>query len=192
MDINNAGVVIPLDKTLTTSVTFDANLGRISFILAPAGTSPGYTFDGFATSTGSVEIVETDALAAASGVAYPQVATAQPSGTFATNISGLVASSGGGLEQDIAGQFSVASATLAGTLDVNTFSDATGGVPGLGLGLLTGTAIVAPDANGRGTMTLKPSNLTYQLVYYVVDSKTVLLMGTDGTHVVLGNMAAQF
>ncbi len=192
MDINNAGVVIPLDKTLTASVTFDATLGRISFILTPAGTTPGYTFDGFATSTGSVEMVETDSLAAAGGVAYPQVATAQPSGSYATSISGLVASSGGGLEQDISGQISVTSATLAGTLDVNTFSDSTGGVPGLGLGLLTGTAIVAPDANGRGTMTLKPSNLTYQLVYYVVDSRTVLLMGTDGTHVVLGNMAGQF
>jgi hypothetical protein len=192
MDINNAGVVIPLDKTLTTTVTFDANLGRISFILAPAGTSPGYTLAGYATSTGSVEMVETDALAAASGVAYPQVATAQPSGSFATNISGLVASSSGGLEQDISGQLSVASSTIAGTLDLNTFSDTSGGVPAPGLELLTGTAIVAPDSNGRGTMTLKPSTLTYQLVYYVVDSNDVLLMGTDGNHVVLGNMAVQF
>ena len=188
MDINNAGVVIPLDKTLTTTASVDVNLGRISFTFSPAGdTSGGYTFDGFATSTGSVELVETDTRASTFGVAYPQVATAEPSGSYAANTTGLVATNAGAEEQDIAGQLSVTSGTITGTLDINT-----GGTATPGLELLSGTALVATDANGRGTMTLEPSGSTLQLVYYVIDSRTVLLMGTDATHVLTGTMNGQF
>jgi hypothetical protein len=130
-------------------------------------------------------MVEIDKLAAASGVAFAQSATGEPSGSFATNISGASASG----EQDAGGQIIVTNGTVSGTLD---FNNAVNGTVDIGLGLLSGTTITATDTNGRGTMTLNTGVPDFQLVYYTVDGKTVLMMETDAVHVVLGTMAAQF
>jgi hypothetical protein len=185
MDVNNGGVQILLDKILTTSYTVDPNLGRISFILSPSGVTPGYTFAGYTTSSGSVEIVETDSVAVTSGVAFPQAATSEPSGSFAANISGASASG----EQDAGGQVVVNNGAVAGTLD---FNNAVNGTVDLGLELLSGTTIATPDSNGRGTAMLDTSATNFQLVYYVIDARTVLMMETDGVHVVLGKLSAQY
>jgi hypothetical protein len=194
MDINNGGVQIPLDKTLSISYSVDTNLGRIAFTLSPSGGS-SYTFAGYTTSSGSVEMVETDDLAVASGMAFPQTATGEPSGSFAINVSG--ASTTGA--QAVGGQVSIANGSVAGTLDFSDFIDPGPGVVDLGLQLASGTTIVAPDANGRGADTvsapalvLKTSSPNFGLVYYVVNPQTVLLMETDATHVILGTMDAQF
>ena len=195
MDVNNGGVQIPLDKALTASYTVDTSLGRILFSFTPAGNTTAYTFDGFTTSSGSVEMVETDDLAVANGVAFPQSATGQPSGSFTINVSG--ASTTGA--QAVGGQLSIASSTVSGTIDFSDFIDPGPGVVDLGLQLASGTAIVAPDANGRGAdttsapaLTLKTSSPNFGLVYYIVNPQTVLLMETDATHVILGTMATQY
>ena len=195
MDVNNGGVQIPLDKALTASYTLDTSLGRISFSFTPAGNTTPYTFDGFTTSSGSVEMIETDNLAVANGVAYPQTATGEPSGSFAFNVSG--ASTTGA--QAVGGQISVSNGTVAGTIDFSDFVDPGPGVVDLGLQLASGSTIVAPDANGRGADTvsapalaLKTSSPNFGLVYYVVNPQAVLLMETDATHVILGTMATQF
>ena len=195
MDVNNGGVQIPLDKALTASYTLDTSLGRISFSFTPAGNTTPYTFDGFTTSSGSVEMIETDNLAVANGVAYPQSATGQPSGSFAINVSG--ASTTGA--QAVGGQLSIANSSVAGTIDFSDFVDPGPGVVDLGLQVASGSSIVAPDANGRGADTvsapalaLKTSSPNFGLVYYVVNPRTVLLMETDATHVILGTMATQY
>ena len=184
MDINSGGVQIILNKPLTMSYSVDPNLGRITFT---ASTTSGnnFQFAGYAASNGSVEMVEIDKLAAASGVAFAQSATGEPAGSFATNISGASASG----EQDAGGQIIVTNGTVSGTLD---FNNAVNGTVDIGLGLLSGTTIAATDSNGRGTMTLNTGVPDFQLVYYMVDGKTVLMMETDAVHVVLGTMAAQF
>ncbi len=195
MDVNNGGVQIPLDKALTASYTLDTSLGRISFSFTPAGNTTPYTFDGFTTSSGSVEMIETDNLAVANGVAYPQSATGQPSGSFAINVSG--ASTTGA--QAVGGQLSITNSSVAGTIDFSDFVDPGPGVVDLGLQVASGSSIVAPDANGRGADTvsapalaLKTSSPNFGLVYYVVNPRTVLLMETDATHVILGTMATQY
>ena len=147
MDINNGGVQIPLDKTLTVSYSVpSASLDRISFNLTPTGGS-AYTFEGYVTSSGSVEMIETDNFAVSSGIAYPQSSVSEPSGSYGLNISG--ASTKGA--QAVGGQVSVTNGTVAGTLDFSDFLDNTGGTVDPGLQLLTGTTIATPDANGRGT-----------------------------------------
>ena len=188
IDVNNGGVQIPLDKTLSTSYTVDTNLGRIAFTLTPTGGS-AYSFAGYTTSKGTVEMVETDALSiVASGLAYPQAATGEPAGTFAANISGIATKAQ--QEEDAGGQIVIAGTTVTGTLDLNNV--AVSGNVDPGLSLISGTTIVATDSNGRGTLSLQTSVVTYPLVYYVVDSKTALVLGTSATHVVLGMAAAQF
>jgi hypothetical protein len=177
-----------LDKTLSTLYNVDTSLGRISFTFTPAG-SGSYTFDGFATSGGAVELVETDNLAVAGGVAFPQTATTEPTGSFGFNISGVAISKSEG-EEDASGQMSIANGTVTGTLDLNNAA-VTGAVdPGLEL-QTGGTTITAPDANGRGTLTIATSVTTYPLAYYMVNSKTALLLGTNGSHVALGTMNGQ-
>ncbi len=187
MDINNGGVQILLAKPLTVSYTVDTNLGRITFTLSPTGGS-SYTFAGYTTGSGLVELVETDSLAVANGVAFPQAGTGEPSGSFAATISGIAINSQE--EEDTGGQVGVANGIVTGTLDLNNVA-VTGNLDPA-LGLVTGTTITAPDTNGRGTISLQTSVLTYPLVYYVIDGKTALLIGTDAVHVVLGTMAAQF
>jgi hypothetical protein len=133
-------------------------------------------------------MVETDNLAVASGMAFPQTATGEPSGSFAANVSGIATKAA--QEEDAAAQLSIASAAITGTLDLNNVA-VNGGVDP-GLQLVNGTTIVAPDTNGRGTITLETSVVTYPVVYYVVSSNTVLMVGTNASHVVLGTMGSQF
>jgi hypothetical protein len=192
MDINNGGVQIPLDKTLTVSYSVpSASLDRISFDITPSGGS-AYTFEGYVTSSGSVEMIETDNFAVSSGIAYPQSSVSEPSGSYGLNISG--ASIKGA--QALGGQVSITNGTVAGTLDFSDFLDTTGGTVDPGLQLLTGTTIATPDANGRGTgsspFVFDTSEGTFDLVYYVVSPQTVLLMETDATHVILGTMSTQY
>ena len=76
--------------------------------------------------------------------------------------------------------------TVAGrvTLDSNGVISAgvgdTNGATPVVAGTVTGT-LVAPDTNGRGTVTLNVGGLALPLAYYVVDKNTLLVASSDST-----------
>jgi hypothetical protein len=188
-DSNDSGNV-KLAQTLSSSTfNVDPNLGRTIFLVTIGSTT--LNFAAYPTSTGSFEILELDSNPLTSGVAYSQTPGASFQGNYALNLSGIASSKNGPVEQDVAGQIisTGTNGTLAGTLDINNFLDH--GISE-GLALLSGTTIVSPASNGRGTLTLGTSIATFPLAYYIVDNKTVLLFETDSQRVMPGTLVKQF
>ena len=73
------------------------------------------------------------------------------------------------------GRFSIgASANIAGLAD----SSKSGTGPMLTAAAVAGRVTAAPDANGRGTLSVTLGNETSQLVYYIVSNKALFLMET--------------
>jgi hypothetical protein len=200
IDANNGGSQIRLDVALiASSVTVDAGFGRVTLDLRSSGSSVP-NFEGYPTSTGSLLLVETDTTQVATGVAYPQTSADALSGNYALNLTGIAAikkgsAAGSEFEQDVNGQLvTVGGTTFTGTLDINNFALTT---PTPNAALVTGTTIVAPDTNGRGTLVLETSVGTFDLAYYLVgntndSTPAVLLMETDGSRVMVGQFSQQF
>lgn len=114
------------------------------------------------------------------------ITAAPPSGGFAF---GLIGVQGSGVHYGTAGRFTsdttgVLSAGLIDSNDpVNTFTDAA----------MSGT-LTAPDANGRGTLTLIAGTQTSTLAYYTVGAGKAFLIDIDtgkGTASAIGQMTAQ-
>jgi hypothetical protein len=207
-DNNNGGVHLQTDATIqSTSYAVDQNNGNTGRITASTKTAAG-TFDWVAyvtspvdpTQTNSIEVLmlETDSNATASGVAYLQTSTAQPSGTFAFNLTGQANGSTPG-EQDILAQLAISqvssssgsSGSLSGTMDINNFA---AGTIDEGLEIQTSkSAFASTDGNGRGTMTVVAADgASFGLAYYVVNSNEVLLLENDSQRVMTGIMQQQF
>jgi hypothetical protein len=76
-----------------------------------------------------------------------------------------------------------------GDLDIDDFTGTFAADP---LGT-TGNSIGGPT-DGRGTVTLAPTNpaVTYNLVYYLIDDHTTLLLSSGQTPVAIGMAARQF
>jgi hypothetical protein len=175
------------DVTLAAaSYTVDASLGRILFTLT-VGSTTRY-FAGYPTSSGTVEMIELDTDLQASGTAYPQTSKGIPQGSFAFNLKGN-ANTGAFDEEDVIGQVAVPGGTLVplGNIDVNEKGTLTAGAP-----IENSSAIVAPDVNGRGTLTLDTKPASYSLAYYVVNNTTALAVEIDGERVATGIVARQF
>jgi len=195
-DNNNGGVHIQKDAALKSSTYgVDANTGRISSSLTTAAGT--FDWSGYVTSPvdpadpNSVQVlmVETDSNATASGVAYLQSSTAQPSGSFSLNLTGQATGNSAG-EQDVLGQLGISGTAFSGTMDINNFAL---GLTAEGLNIQSTSSIVSPDGNGRGTATLVAANgASFPLAYYVVNSNTVLLLEIDNQRVMTGILAKQF
>jgi hypothetical protein len=196
-DNNNGGVHFQSDAALTsTGYSIDTTTGRISSTIATAAG----TFDwvGYVTSPvdptnpGSIEVLllETDSNATASGTAYLQSSTNEPSGSFALNLTGQATGNSAG-EQDVLAQLGIASTAITGTMDINNFAL---GETQEGLNINTSkSSIVATDSNGRGTATITAANgASFPVAYYVVDANTVLMIETDSQRVMVGLMLKQF
>ena len=114
------------------------------------------------------------------------ITAAPPSGGFAFGVIGV---EGSGVHFGTAGRFTsdITGVLSAGEIDsndpVNTFTDAA----------LSGT-LTAPDANGRGTLTLVSGTFTSTLAYYTVGAGKAFLIDIDtgkGTASAIGQMTAQ-
>jgi hypothetical protein len=186
----SAGVIdggLGNDVTLTTSsYTVDTSLGRILFTTT-IGSTTRY-FAGYATSSGTVEMIELDTDLQASGTAYPQASKSIPQGSFAFNLKSNANTSTFD-EEDVIGQIAVPGGTLVplGNIDINEKGTLTAGAP-----IENSSAIVAPDKDGRGTLTLDAKPASYSLVYYVVDNTTALAVESDGQRVATGIVVRQF
>ena len=175
------------DVTLTTSsYTVDTSLGRILFTTT-IGSTTRY-FAGYATSSGTVEMIELDTDLQANGTAYPQTSAGIPQGSFAFNLKSNANTSAFD-EEDVIGQIAVPNGTLAplGSIDVDDKGTLTSGTP-----IESSSAIVAPDLNGRGTLALDAKPASYSLAYYVLDKTAALAIEIDGQRVASGIVARQF
>jgi len=183
----NDGEQISLDATITSSsYTVDPNLGRIALTLTVGSATRNYA--AYVASTGSVEIIELDTDVVASGLGFPQTSTASPLGSFALNLTGILNASGFP-EEDVVGQVEIpnGSTVPVGSIDINNAGTVVSATP-----IESGSSIVAPDSNGRGTATLQTSSATYSLAYYVTQNNTALLLETDGRRIMVGTVARQF
>ncbi len=124
-----------------------------------------------------------------SGLLELQDATAlgggPPSGNFAFGLIGVATS---GLHFGTAGRFSASGGVIsAGLVDSNAASGALNDQPA------TGT-IGAPDATGRGVMTLTTGSTSSNYAYYIVNAQKLVIMGIDaasGTPVLSGFLSPQ-
>jgi hypothetical protein len=114
------------------------------------------------------------------------ITAAPPSGGFAF---GLIGVEGSGVHFGTAGRFT---ADTTGTLSTGLI-DSNDPVNTLTNASMTGT-VTAPDANGRGTVTLTSGTFSSTLAYYTVGAGKAFLMDIDsgkGTASAIGQMTAQ-
>jgi len=213
-DANSAGTYNSGPALATCAFTADPNTGRVDLKLftgtapCPAGASPNvFEFAAYPTSLGSVVMLELDTAAVTTGLAYqqcgPQSAGCAVPGTpellgasFAIGLTGqglfhsppaLSAS----YQPDVDGQItSTGTSVSGGNLDINNFSAV---FPMDPIGA-TGSSIVAPATNGRGTATLAATSpvVTYNLTYYLIDDDTALIFSQGASPVAIGAVAFQF
>ena len=204
-DSNNAGTVT--SNTTLGSCAFTADpTGRIVVGLNLAsGTCPGSSSIQFAvyqtaqaTSSTTIEpaalMLELDSTAVATGSAYLQSSVTQPAaGSFALNLAGqgIFHTQPASFQQDVEGQVTLSgSAISSGNLDIDDFN---AGIQTDPIST-TDSSIAAPASNGRGTAVLVATNpdVSYNLVYYVIDGNTALLFDSDTNRIVIGMIARQF
>jgi hypothetical protein len=203
-DLNSGGNV-QSDAQVTSGITTDTGFGRLTMSLSFTGTGTlgtshntlnvmGYR-GAYTTPTGQqgevIELIELDGNEVALGAAYPQSSSNVLSGEYTFNLSGISDVKSNPVEQDVVGQITASNSALAGALNVNNFSK---GATASAAPLTSGTTLVSPDSNGRGTMTLDTtaSNAgTFSIVYYNSDDG-ILLFDADGGRVAVGIMNKQF
>jgi hypothetical protein len=190
LDRNANGTTALAQKPTATTYTVDANLGRIKWSWSIGGTS--YSFAAYSTSNGLLEIIELDTASLVNGEALPQSSTGLNAGTFAINIFGVTGGSKSFVGQNLLGEVQANPSldSLSGTIDINSAGTLVSGVP-----LETTTnasAISSADGAGRGTANLVTRSGTFDVVYYVVGTNSVLLLGTDSSQVSLGSASGQF
>jgi hypothetical protein len=203
-DSNNAGTVTTGTTIGSCAYTVDPT-GRIAVGLnVTGGTCPSATSNLYAVyqtaqaASTTVEpaavMLELDSTAVATGSAYLQSVTAEPlPGSFGLNLAGqgVFHNEPGSVQQDVEGQATLTTSTVSsGNLDINNFN---AGIQTDPIST-TGSSISAPMSNGRGLAVLVATNpdVSYNLVYYVIDNNTALLFDSDTNRVVIGTIARQF
>ena len=201
LDTNTGGTA----KTNTTlnacTYTVDTATGRIDLKLyTGSGTcpvAPGATtleFAVYQTAQGSAVMLELDASAVSTGMAYlQQVTPTSIPGNFALGVfgQGVFHNSPASYQNNTDGQVKLtASSVTSGNLDINNFNAVFAGDPIAS----AGSSVGAPGTRGRGTLVLHATNpaVTYNLVYYLIDGNTALLFDQDTTRIATGFFSKQF
>ena len=202
LDSNNAGTVT-IDTTLgTCTYTVDPTSGRIDLLLSTASgtcaagaSATTQEFAMYQTAQGSAVMLELDAAAITTGTAYLQAAAPTAVGgsdSFAMAGQGIFHSQPALYQQNLSGQVTWSgSEALSGNVDINNFNAVFPADPIL----TTGTTLLTLDAtSGRGTAMIQGTNpnVTYNVVYYVINGSTALLLDSDTTRVLIGTINSQF
>jgi hypothetical protein len=191
LDVNNAGTVTTNTTISTSPYSLNGTTGRIALTLASS------EFAVYQTAQGTAVMVELDPAAVATGLAYAQVsadASSVPAaGSFAFVVGGqgLFHEVSGSAQPDAEGQLTLSGTEFSGgSFDINNFN-ATFKTDPVNT---TNSTIAEPSANGRGTATLEGQNpdVTYMLIYYLIDDNTALLFDQDTARVSIGSIARQF
>jgi hypothetical protein len=193
IDTNSAGTA-KLNTSLTScAYSVDAASGRVDLKLCSSGSTR--EFAAYPAASGSVVLLEIDSGALATGVAFPQQTTTT---TFTANYilnlagQGLFHNATSLYQQDVDGELTLnGSGTTAGNLDINNFSAV---FPSDPISTTGTTTIAAAGTNGRGTAVLVANgpSATYNIVYYLVDANTVLVLDSDTNHILTGIFNKQF
>lgn len=140
-------------------------------------------------------LLEIDSGALSTGVALPQQTTTSGfTANFILSLAGqgFFHNAASSYQQDLDGELTLnGSSASAGNLDINNFSAVFASDP---ISTSGNTTIATTGSNGRGTAVLVANGpaATYNLVYYLVDANTVLLLDSDTTHILTGSFAKQF
>ncbi|MGH9757553.1 MAG: hypothetical protein ACRD4M_07425, partial [Candidatus Acidiferrales bacterium] len=202
LDVNNNGVTA-LNTTLgSCPYTVDSTTGRVDLrLFAGSGTcgsgasSSVSEFAVYQTAGGAALMLELDATAIATGNAYVQN-LALPAGGNLTSLSGSFALSLAGqginspFRQDVSGQVGITGASVSGgNIDINP-----AGPPILKDPIGTTSTITTPGATGRGTAVLVATNpgVKYNLVYYIANNNTALVLDSDPRVIATGVFARQY
>jgi hypothetical protein len=208
-DINNAGTYNSGPALSACPYTVDPTTGRMDLKLftgtgaCPSTASASVSeFAIYPTSEGSALMLEIDANAVTTGAAYQQcfVASACSSGvaaiTGASTSLGLIGEgtfhkNPSAYQQNVVGQLTLSSTTIsAGDLDINNFNAV---FPADPVGT-SGSSIGTASSTGRGTFVIAVTNptATYNLIYYLIDDNSALLLDKDSSLVLRGALALQF
>jgi len=200
LDTNDAGTTA-LNTTVSgcTASSLDPTKRRIDLVCTAGGTSE---FAVYQTSLGSAVMLELDPAAVATGMAYEQCgpasagcAAAAPAVSAKSIALGLIGqgifyNSPSSYQQDIDGQISLGAGGITpGSIDIANYPNAP--FTGDPISVVTlGTA----SSLGRGTTVVTASNpsATYNLIYYLVDDQTALVLDSDKTFVLRGSFGQQF
>lgn len=190
LDSNNAGTLTANTSISASTYTVDPTTGRIDLNLG------SMEFAAYPTASNAALLVELDSTATSSGKAYLQAASPTSlAGHFGLTLrgQGVFYNNPALYQSDVEGEALFNGATFTnGTaaLDINNY----GTSPILSDPLGTSSSVGAPGTNGRGTVTLAPTNppATYNLVFYVIDPNTAVFVGQDTTRVLTGVAIKQF
>ncbi|MGC2333439.1 MAG: hypothetical protein WA581_18460 [Candidatus Acidiferrales bacterium] len=192
LDTNDAGTVTTNATVSTGAFSVNGATGRIDLTLS--GSSE---FAAYQTAEGTAVMVELDSAGISTGLAYSQVTAdadvAPTPGSFAFLLGGqgMFHEVSGSAQPDTEGQLDLDGAAISGgNFDINNFNATYKSDPVN----TTNSTVTAPGTNGRGTAVLEGENpdVTYNLVYYLIDGNTALLFDQDATRVGIGSIARQF
>ena len=191
-DYNDAGTADRQTSVAGSCTTFVA--GRCQLALTGFSNGIAHPVFGFAAypSSGGILLLEDDSLGLAQGAAYAQSATSfTTTASYGMNLSGVNANpKAAWSEVDDIAQFNVISTGtgMSGILDENDLTDLVPDAP------LSGNYIPRAVANGSGSISVTTNGTLIgglSLVYYVVDSSTVLFIENDSSQVAVGVFQAQ-
>jgi len=169
--------------------------GTIAFTDVTTGDVFSYVF--YLTSANGGFIQDTSSAVVADGSLFLQSGTftaASLAGNYIANWSGVNGKNG--FEEDFNAQFALSSATsnnITGTVDYTELANSSNQiVTGAGV---AGTFKLTGNGTGGGstanTVTLQAGGQTFHFSAYLISNNSILLIGTDSAHVVLGSMARQ-
>ena len=208
LDSNNAGTVASNKTLIACPYTVDGTTGRIDLkLFSGTGTCPTTAnaalseFAVYQTLKGNAFMIEIDANAISTGVAFQQLTVpASITGNFALNVAGqgFFHNAPQSYQPVATGQITLAGSSLgvgiggnAGNLDINTFSSI---FPNDIISPTTSTLTLPATTTGRGTMLLNGTSpsVTYSLVYYPISGNAAVLFDQDKTRIAIGLIAIQF
>jgi hypothetical protein len=202
LDTNNAGTVALNTSVGSCPYATDSATGRIDLKMhtgsgtcSSGSSSTTSEFAVYQTSLGSALLLELDANAISSGLAYQQTALPTAAlGNFALNLAGqgIFSNAPQSYQTHVEGEATLAGAGVsAGNLDINNYSSVYANDP---ISTTNSTLSVPDSIHGRGTAAFAGSDpsVTYKLVYYVIDSNTALLLDQDSARFMTGIIAIQY
>jgi hypothetical protein len=169
--------------------------GTLGFTDVTSGDVFSYVF--YLSSASSGFIQDTSSAVVADGSLFLQSGTftaASLAGNFIANWSGVNARNA--FEEDFNAQFALSSATtnnIAGVVDYTELADNNN--PVVTNAGVAGTFTLTGSGTGGGTMadtvSLQAGGQTFNFHAYLISNNSILLIGTDSNHVVLGTVSRQ-
>jgi hypothetical protein len=190
LDSDNAGTATANTSISPSTYSVDAATGRVDLKLG------SMEFAAYPTAANTALVLELDSTAIAGGAAYlqqPSPAALAGNYALALNGQGIFYSDPGLYQSDAEGEAAFTGSVFtsgSANLDINNYGTSPQSSDPIG----TSSTISAPGTNGRGTATLQLNDppATYNLVYYVIDANTAVVVGQDTTRVLDGIVIHQF